>query len=132
MNGDAERPPWRRPEPAPTPRPEPDATSLFFAAPLPAEPASEVVEAPRFRRRGPVQEPEATPAEPDREERPEPRRGIRTVTGEIDLDDTGDPEGLARRNGRHRVPPLPDHLDFITGLGLRDRDADDEGVGPSS
>jgi cell division transport system ATP-binding protein len=129
MNGDAaERTPWRRPEPAPAPRPEPDATSLFFAAPLPPQPAAE--ERPRFRRRGTAQE--AEPTEPVREERLEPRPGIRTVTGEIDLDDTGDPEGLARRNGRHRVPPLPDHLDFITGLGLRDRDADDEGVGPSS
>jgi cell division transport system ATP-binding protein len=133
MQGDAERVPWRRPEPAPAPRPEPDATSLFFAAPLPAEPPADPDgERPRFRRRGTGQEPEAAPSEPVREERLEAGRGTRTVTGEIDLDDTGDPEGLARRNGRHRVPPLPDHLDFITGLGLRDRAADDEGVGPSS
>jgi cell division transport system ATP-binding protein len=137
LNGDAERAPWRRSEPAPQPagRPEPDAASLFFAAPLPPEPRTDrgpdaPEPRPRFRRRG--AEPEAEQVEPAREERLDGRRGVRTATGEIDLEDTGDPEGLARRNGRHRTPPLPDHLDFITGLGLRDRDADDEGVGPSS
>jgi len=136
VQGDAERAPWRRPEPAPAPRPEPDATSLFFAAPLPPEPQADPGQGgpdrPRFRRRGSEQEPDATPSRPAREERLDVRRGVRTITGEIDLDDTGDPEGLERRDGRHRTPPLPDHLDFITGLGLRNRDADDEGVGPSS
>ncbi|MCU1472657.1 MAG: ftsE [Amnibacterium sp.] len=134
---DADRTPWRRGEPAPQPaaRPETDAASLFFAAPLPPEPRPDpgldaAEPRPRFRRRG--SEPEVEQVDPGREERPDARRGVRTITGEIDLDDTGDPEGLEGRNGRHRTPPLPDHLDFITGLGLRDRDADDEGVGPSS
>ena len=126
--------PWRRPEPSP--RATPEATSLFFAAPLPprrpadderpgADPGLDADERPRFEPRT-VQEP--TPAE-----RTDPRIGVRAVTEPVDLDDTGDPEGLARRAGRHRVPPLPDHLDFITGLGLREqRPAGDEEVGPSS
>ncbi|HEV7624733.1 MAG TPA: cell division ATP-binding protein FtsE [Amnibacterium sp.] len=138
-HGDAERAPWRRPEPAPAPapRPEADATSLFFAAPLPQEPRADPgLDAedprPRFRRRGAASEPETAQDEPIREQGFDARGGVRTITGEIDLDDTGDPEGLARRAGRHRVPPLPDHLDFITGLGLREHTDDDEGVGPSS
>jgi cell division transport system ATP-binding protein len=142
MNGDAERAPWRRPEPAPQPSPraradeEPDAASLFFAAPLPqalrAPGQDGTGPQPRFRRRGSAPEPRLEQEAPAREDRHDARPGDAWITGDIDLDDTGDPDGLARRNGRHRTPPLPDHLDFITGLGLRDRGADDEGVGPSS
>ena len=61
-------------------------------------PASTPTSGPRSgarRRAAHVQEP--TPAE-----RTDPRIGVRAGTGPIDLDDTGDPEGLARRAGRHR------------------------------
>ena len=49
---------------------------------------------------------------------------------DADLADTGD-DGDLRGVARHR-DQLPDHLDFITGLGLRGRKGDDDEVGPSS
>jgi cell division transport system ATP-binding protein len=53
-----------------------------------------------------------------------------TEPGLPDVDDTGDAD--LRGVARHR-DALPDHLDFITGLGLRGRTAgDDDEVGPSS
>ncbi len=155
LAGDPGQLPWRR-EPEPEPEPEqPDATALFFAAPIvPAQPRWAVDDEqhrpvdeaphadpglefeeprPRFRRRS------SAPPEPEQqttqglEEGIGLRHGVRTITGPVDLDNTGDPEGLARRAGRHREAPLPDHLDFITGLGLRaPRPDDEEEVGPSS
>jgi len=127
--------PWRRAEPEAPARGDTDATSLFFAAPVRREepparpdPGLGADEPPRFRRRA-MPDQDLPPAG----DRLDARRGVRVITGEVDLDDTGDPDGLAERRGRHRTPALPDHLDFITGLGLRDRDArGDEEVGPSS
>ncbi|MGN6744046.1 MAG: cell division ATP-binding protein FtsE [Amnibacterium sp.] len=129
--GAAEPLPWRRPEPEQPPQPAPDATSLFFAAPLPPRPpvdtppvvatdAETTDTRPRFRRRTPEQDPAQANADAPFADR-------------IDLENTGDPEGAAQRAGRHRTQSLPDHLDFITGLGLRDATprGDDE-VGPSS
>jgi cell division transport system ATP-binding protein len=53
-----------------------------------------------------------------------------TEPGLPDVDDTGDAD--LRGVSRHR-DPLPEHLDFITGLGLRGRaGGDDDEVGPSS
>jgi cell division transport system ATP-binding protein len=47
-----------------------------------------------------------------------------------DIGNTGDPDGIIRRVGRHRTPAM-ENLDFVTGLGLRSSGQDDE-VGPSS
>jgi hypothetical protein len=54
----------------------------------------------------------------------------RPVTVPPDLGNTGDPDGIIRRVGRHRTPAL-ENLDFVAGLGLRDSGEHDE-VGPSS
>ena len=82
----------------------PDGRSLFFAAPVPAQRTE-------------------TGAVPVAHTDP-------TLAAAPDLDDTGD-EGDLRGVARHR-DQLPDHLDFITGLGLRGRKGDDDEVGPSS
>jgi hypothetical protein len=54
----------------------------------------------------------------------------RPVAVTPDITNTGDPDGIIRRVGRHRVPAL-ENLDFVAGLGLRHASQDDE-VGPSS
>jgi hypothetical protein len=55
---------------------------------------------------------------------------VRRDADPADLENTGDAD--LRGVSRHR-DPLPDHLDFITGLGLRGKRTDDEDeVGPSS
>jgi hypothetical protein len=54
----------------------------------------------------------------------------RPVTIPPDIGNTGDPDGIIRRVGRHRTPAM-ENLDFVTGLGLRNSDQNDE-VGPSS
>jgi hypothetical protein len=149
--------PWRAaPVAPPTPPAGTDATSIFFAAPVPAPrpasgapvhdedddgaPAGPVADpglgyeepAPARRPWARVAEPEPTP-EPTPEKRADARREVRTITGPIDLQNTGDPDGAAQQTGKHRIV-LPDHLDFLGGLGLRPPAAtdDDEEVGPSS
>jgi cell division transport system ATP-binding protein len=141
--------PWKAPPVAPpTPPADTEATSIFFAAPLPApRPAWAAPEdgdatgtagAPPADPGLDADEPAPVrPAQPWRaptpEDRADARREVRTITGPIDLDNTGDPEGLARQTGKHRIV-LPEHLDFVGGLGLRPpapADDDDE-VGPSS
>jgi hypothetical protein len=47
-----------------------------------------------------------------------------------DIHNTGDPDGVIRRVGRHRTPGL-ENLDFVAGLNLPDTAQNDE-VGPSS
>ena len=81
----------------------PDGRSLFFAAPVPAQRNDS----------GAVPTAQTDP-------------GLAAMP---DLDDSGD--GDLRGVARHR-DQLPDHLDFITGLGLRARKGDDDEVGPSS
>jgi cell division transport system ATP-binding protein len=99
-----EHAPWRAAPVAPPAEEEhPDGRSLFFAAPVPA---------PRTDS-GAVPTAQTDP-------------GLGAMP---DLDDSGD--GDLRGVARHR-DQLPDHLDFITGLGLRARKGDDDEVGPSS
>ncbi|MDH2445271.1 cell division ATP-binding protein FtsE [Amnibacterium sp. CER49] len=123
-DGERARAPWRAAPVAPpaAPAEQSEATSLFFAAPVPA---------PRPLHTLAEDEAETTSSFPLGDRRREARR-VRDAEP-IDLDDTGDVEGAARRNGRHR-DQLPDHLDFLTGLGLRAPGArsDDDEVGPSS
>jgi cell division transport system ATP-binding protein len=100
-----EHAPWRATPVAPPVEEEhPDGRSLFFAAPVPAQRTET----------GAVPIAQTDPGLPD------------------DTDaaaDAGDLRGVAR----HTDAPLPDHLDFITGLGLRSRKGDDDDeVGPSS
>src|SRR4051794_9457038 len=134
-SGEGDRTPWRR-EPADhqPQQAEADATALFFAAPIaPAQTQWSLDE-----RHHPSEDaPHADPGLEFEEPRPRFRRRSSAppeTEQPVDLDNTGDPEGLDRRAGRHREAPLPDHLDFITGLGLRSPrpDDDDEEVGPSS
>ncbi|MGN6446312.1 cell division ATP-binding protein FtsE [Amnibacterium sp.] len=100
-----EHAPWRAQPVAPPKEEEhPDGRSLFFAAPVPA---------PRTES-GPVPVAQTDPG----------------LDGMPDVSDTGDSD--LRGVARHR-DQLPDHLDFITGLGLRGRKGDDDDeVGPSS
>jgi cell division transport system ATP-binding protein len=103
-----EHAPWRAAPVAPPAEDEhPDGRSLFFAAPVPAQRTET----------GAVPIAQTDPALTDDPDVPELPTGA---------DDDGDLRGVVR----HR-DPLPDHLDFITGLGLRGRKGDDE-VGPSS
>jgi cell division transport system ATP-binding protein len=98
-----EHAPWRATPVAPPVEEEhPDGRSLFFAAPVPAQRTET----------GAVPIAQTDPGLPDDSEAP----------------DAGDLRGVARHNDL----PLPDHLDFITGLGLRSRKGDDDEVGPSS
>ncbi|WP_375404873.1 cell division ATP-binding protein FtsE [uncultured Amnibacterium sp.] len=98
-----EHAPWRAaPVAPPAEQPDADGRSLFFAAPVAAQHAG-------------------TGAVPIAQTEP-------GLTDE-DLAATGD--GDLRGVARHR-DQLPDHLDFITGLGLRGRTGHDDEVGPSS
>jgi cell division transport system ATP-binding protein len=100
-----EHAPWRAaPVAPPAEEPDADGRSIFFAAPVSAQRVES----------GPIP---IAQTEPD-------------LGDEPDLDDTGD-DGDIRGVARHR-DQLPDHLDFITGLGLRGRQGDDDEVGPSS
>jgi hypothetical protein len=158
-----EHAPWRAaPVAPPADEERSDSRSVFFAAPVPAQRAwsldpeqdepqqpgePPVAAAPIEPERRPEPRQEFVRQEPVRQEsaREEPadtgRTAVpvvpstvtRTAPPPADIDDTGDPDGLLRRLGRHRTPPLPDHLDFVTGLNLRTpRPADDDEVGPSS
>jgi cell division transport system ATP-binding protein len=99
-----EHAPWRAaPVAPPAVEEHPDGRSLFFAAPVPAQRVDTGAVPVVQADSGPVAAPEAE-----------------------DAVDGTDLRGVARRRD-----PLPDHLDFITGLGLRGRKGDDE-VGPSS
>jgi hypothetical protein len=120
-----EHAPWRAAPVAPPAEEEhPDGRSLFFAAPVPAQRTET----------GAVPIPQTDPglvAAPDLENVPTgsaatPLRGASEPAGVGPAED-GDIRGVSR----HR-DPLPDHLDFITGLGLRGRKGDDDEVGPSS
>ncbi len=126
-----EHAPWRAAPVAPPAPAEDDADgrSLFFAAPVSAQ---------RRTRGLPTGEnpilPAADasrPAADDQDDAAPLLRAPRTVT-QRDLDDTGDQDAAARFAARHRGN-LPDHLDFVKGLGLRAPQVkgDDE-VGPSS
>ena len=152
-----EHAPWRAAPVAP-PEPVDDAQgrSLFFAAPVSAQrrrqglptgenpiiaasegetPSAETPAPPAVPLTGAT--PAATPwristTGPIRRPATEsvPRQ---TAAGpSIDLDDTGDQDGASRFAARHRGR-LPDHLDFVRGLGLPGREAQgDDEVGPSS
>ncbi|RIX30989.1 cell division ATP-binding protein FtsE [Amnibacterium setariae] len=99
-----EHAPWRAAPVAPPAEEEhPDGRNLFFAAPVPAQ-------------RGETGPTAVAHTDP----------GLAAMP---DLEDSGD--GDLRGVSRHREP-LPEHLDFITGLGLRARKNDDDEVGPSS
>jgi cell division transport system ATP-binding protein len=99
-----EHAPWRAaPVAPPVEEPDTDGRSLFFAAPVSAQ---------RIE----------TGAVPVAQTEPGPPVADPGETG-----DDGDLRGVVR----HREQ-LPDHLDFITGLGLRGRKGDDDEVGPSS
>jgi cell division transport system ATP-binding protein len=121
-----EHAPWRAAPVAPPQEEEhPDGRNLFFAAPVPAQ-RSETDAVP-------IAQTEPGPAVvPDAEETsasagsPSPRDASEPA-GTAPGDD-GDLRGVARHRDQ-----LPDHLDFITGLGLRARKGeDDDEVGPSS
>jgi cell division transport system ATP-binding protein len=102
-----EHAPWRAAPVAPPAEEEhPDGRSLFFAAPVPAQ-RIETGSVPA------AQTDPGLAAAPD-----------------VEVEDAGD--GTDLRGVARRRDPLPDHLDFITGLGLRGRKGDDDEVGPSS
>ena len=120
-----EHAPWRAAPVAPPAAEEhPDGRSLFFAAPVPAQrvETGAVPAAPTDP--GPAATPEVddTPTGSVAA----PLRGASEPAG-VGQGDGTDLRGVARRRD-----PLPDHLDFITGLGLRGRKGDDDEVGPSS
>ncbi|MBW4041883.1 MAG: cell division ATP-binding protein FtsE [Acidobacteria bacterium] len=121
-----EHAPWRAAPVAPPAQEEhPDGRSLFFAAPVPAQRIDTGAV--------PVVQPEPGPAvaTPDLENIPTgsaatPLRGAPAPAGTGPGDET-DLRGVARQRDQ-----LPEHLDFITGLGLRGRKGEDDEVGPSS
>lgn len=107
-----EHAPWRAspvvpPASPPADAEHPDGRSLFFAAPVPVQRA----------------ETGSIPVAP-------PASGLVAVP-EAAAAGQADPDGDLRGVSRHR-DTLPDHLDFITGLGLRTRKGEDDEVGPSS
>jgi cell division transport system ATP-binding protein len=110
-----EHAPWRAAPVAPPAEDEhPDGRSLFFAAPVSAQ----RIETGAV----PVAQTEPGPAVP-----PESADALGTDGPSSQAGDDGDLRGVARHRDQ-----LPDHLDFITGLGLRSRKGDDDEVGPSS
>jgi cell division transport system ATP-binding protein len=104
-----EHAPWRAaPVAPPAEEPDADGRAIFFAAPVSAQRTE-------------------TGAVPVAQTEPGSATGFEDVPLDGDGADDGDLRGVARHRDQ-----LPDHLDFITGLGLRGRKGDDDEVGPSS
>ena len=96
-------------------------------APWRAAPVAPPEEAPDFL---PV--PAAAGQRTPQDGEPEQQEAAAASAPRIDLENTGD-QGADGRPTARRAQRLPDHLDFVTGLGLRGRSGTDENeVGPSS
>ena len=126
-----EHAPWRAtPVAPPQPAADADVRSWFVAAPVSAQRGAADPETAGT----PVAE--TPPASIDLDNTGPTGSAVTPLRGAAEPAGVG-PDSDLRDLARHRDQPnrdrLPDHLDFITGLGLRGRTANDENdVGPSS